>query len=301
MVRTPRSRILPLVMTAPFFIFGCMPLKSVRVASVALTLEDVAKAALKQSDPVLIREGTPSYLMLLDGLLEAYPEDRRLHLAACQAYANYASTIPWETESQSRIQALYLKARNHGFRALSFGNEPDQFQNAAVGELEGFKSLLKSYGTKDVAAFFWATAAWAGWIGSSTGLPQAVADLPALEAAIVRALELDESFYYGGPHLLMGVYLASKPPVTEFNLGQAKEHFEKAFRLGGDEALSARVMYAEYYARGARNRELYESTLRGVIEAPEGHILELVLSNAMAREKARKLLDRTEEYFDGPN
>jgi hypothetical protein len=285
---------------APLLVFGCMPMKSMRVASVALTLEDVAKAAAKQPDPMLIRDGMPAYLMLLDGLLEAYPEDRRLHLAACQTYTNYASTLPQDGESQSRAQAMYLKARDHGFRSLSSSNEPDQLKSAAAGDLEGLKSLLQKYGKKDIAALFWATAAWAGWIGSSTGLPQAVADLPALEAAIVRLIELDEFYYYGGPHLLMGAYLSAKPPVTDRNLAQAKVHFDKALRIGGDEVLATRVMYAEYYARGIRDRELFKSTLRAVIEAPEGNIPELILSNAMAREKARKLLNKTEEYFDGP-
>jgi hypothetical protein len=286
---------------APFLASGCMPVKFMRVASVALTLEDVAKAAAKQSDPMLVRDGMPSYLMLLDGLLEAYPEDGRLHLAACQTYTNYASTLPEDGESQRRAQAMYLKGRDHGFRALSPRTEPDQVKSSAAEDLEGFKSLLQKHDKKDIAALFWATAAWAGWIGSSTGLPQAVADLPALEAAIVRLIELDESYYYGGPHLLMGAYLAAKPPVTDRNLAQAKVHFDKALRIGGDDVLTTRVMYAEYYARGTRDRVLFESTLRAVIESPEGNIPELILSNAMAREKAQKLLNKTEEYFNGPN
>ena len=285
---------------APFLCFGCVPLKSVRVAAVALTLEDVAKAATKQSDPVLIREGTPAYLMLLDGLLEAYPENKRLHLAACQTYASYAASLSWETESQARIRALNLRAKEHGIRSLS-DDDGTRFRNASTGDLESFKTFLLGYGPKDVPALFWTTAAWAGWIAAGTGEPEAVADLPALEAAIVRLLELDESFYYGGPHLLMGVYLAAKPPVSERQLAQSREHFDRAFRLGGDQVLASRVMYAEYYARGMRDRQLFESTLRGVVDAPEGRISELTLSNTMAKEKARKLLERTEEYFDGPS
>lgn len=301
MVCSERPWAVPMVTVMSLFLVACAPLKSVRVASVALTLEDVGKAASKQRDPALIREGTPAYLMMLEGLLEAYPENRQLHLAACRAYSNYASMLPDTRESQARTEALYFRAKTHGFRALSPNADPGRFQNAAGGDLESFRNLLQSYGKKDVDTLFWATAAWAGWIGSSSGRPEAVADLPALEASIARLLELAPSYYYGGPHLLMGAYLAVKPPVTERNLAQSKDHFEQAIRLGGEHDLTARVMYAEYYARGIRDRGLFESTLREVLDAPESNVPELTLINSMAKEKARTLLERTEEFFNGPS
>jgi hypothetical protein len=285
---------------AAFLVSGCVPVKPARVAAVALTMEDVAKAALKQSDPTLIREGSPAYLMLLDGLLEVYPDDKRLHLAACQAYTSYAATLPEGAESQARAQLLYRKAMDHGFRALS-NDDGSQFRNAAAGDVETFRSFLNRFGVGDVPALFWTAAAWGGWIGASTGKPEALADLPALETSIIRALELDEAFHYGGPHLLMAVYLCSKPPVSERQLDQAQAHFQRALQIGGEQFLAGRVMYAEYYARGMKDRLLFESTLQGVIDAPEGQAPELNLSNAMAREKARRLLERTKDFFDGPS
>jgi hypothetical protein len=236
--------------------------------------------------------------MLLDGLLESYPDNKRLHLAACQTYASYAATLPDDAEAQLRAQLLYLKARDHGFRALS-DDDGSQLRNAAAGDVETFRSFLSKFVAGDAPALFWTAAAWGGWIGASMGKPEALADLPALEAAITRSLELDDTFHYGGPHLLMAVYLCSKPPVSERQLARAQTHFLRAFQLGGDQVLAARVMYAEYYARGMKDRRLFESTLQGVIDAPEGQIPELTLSNALAREKARRLLERTEEYFEG--
>lgn len=299
MILPSKPYLMALALLLTFPLSGCFPVKSARVAAVALTLEDVSRAAARQSDPELVRAGSPAYLMLLDGLLEAYPGNRRLHLGACQAYASYAAALPWESKSAARIQALYLKARNHGYRAL-----PDEiggrFPSASEGDIESFTALLRKIEAGEVPALFWTTAAWAGWIGASQGRPEALADLPALEAAIQRLLELDESFHFGGPHLLMAVYLSAKPPVSERQLAQARAHFDRTFQLGGDQVLSARVMYAEYYARGLRDRRLFESTLRGVLEAPEGQVPELTLSNALAREKARILLERTDEYFASP-
>ena len=72
---------------------GCAPTKPTRVAAVAYTAEDVFLAASKQSDPTIVRAGTPAYLMLVDGLIEAYPDNSELLIAGCQAYTAYALSL----------------------------------------------------------------------------------------------------------------------------------------------------------------------------------------------------------------
>ena len=57
---------------------GCAPTKPARVSAAAYTAEDVFIAASKQSDPTIVRAGTPAYLMLVDGLIEAYPDNSEL-------------------------------------------------------------------------------------------------------------------------------------------------------------------------------------------------------------------------------
>ena len=76
-----------------FFLFciACAPIKRARVAAVALTAEDVAKAAAKQSDPTIVRSGSPAYLMLVDGLIDVYPENRDLLAAGCRGPAGARS------------------------------------------------------------------------------------------------------------------------------------------------------------------------------------------------------------------
>ena len=53
---------------------ACATGKTMTVAATASLLEDVANASYKQSDLVLIRRGMPSYLMLIDGMVEALRE-----------------------------------------------------------------------------------------------------------------------------------------------------------------------------------------------------------------------------------
>ena len=50
---------------------ACATGKTMTVAATASLLEDVAKASYRQSDLSLVRQGMPSYLMLIDGMVEA--------------------------------------------------------------------------------------------------------------------------------------------------------------------------------------------------------------------------------------
>jgi hypothetical protein len=274
---------------------ACIPTKSARVAGVALTLQDVAQAAAKQTDATIIREGTPAYLMLVDGLIEAYPGNRDLLVAGCKAYASYASMFLSDDQSKE-AEALYRKAKLYGFRALS---DKGDFANTASGNLEEFRSFLQRYKKEDVPALFWTASAWGGWISSNLGNVEAVGDLPVFGATLDRVLELDDTYDYGGPHLLKGIYLAVRAPVLGGGLAEAKKQFECAFSINGNKVLAGRVLFAQYYAVGIKDRSLFEGTLREVLAVPVDEVPELTLANTLAKEKAKKLLAKTEVYFGG--
>jgi hypothetical protein len=58
----------------------------------------------------------------------------------------------------------------------------------------------------------------------------------------------------------------------------------------------AKVLLASEYARMVFDRELHDRLCREVLEAPP-EAPELTLSNALAQERARRLLDSSSEYF----
>jgi tetratricopeptide (TPR) repeat protein len=272
---------------------ACFPSKPARVAAVAFTVEDVARAAAKQSDSAVVRAGTPAYLMLLDGLIETSPDNARLLVAGCQAYSTYASLFPAEAD-QARAGALYARAREYGFRALSTRAD---VRAALSGTLIEFSLMLQRFGKDDVPALFCTASSWARWTASDLDNLEALAELPLLEATMERVLELDESYSYGSPHLLLGIYLAAKPAVLGGDLAKAKEHFDRALALADGKFLPAKVLYAKYYVRRIQDRELFIRTLEEVLIAPSNTVPELTLSNAVAKEQAKELLEKTDEYF----
>jgi hypothetical protein len=291
----PVSKLLKCV--SAFILFVTLPAacgtsKTLTVASTATLLEDVAKASFKQSDLKLIREGMPSYLMLIDGMVEAVPENRRLLKTAAQSYASYASGFI-QDEDKAYALTLYAKAKSYALRAL----EQNGFNRPLSRPFDDFESGLQKMEKNDVPYLFWAASCWGGWISLNRGSMEAMAELPRVVAMMKRVLELDEAFYYGGAHLFMGVLEASTPRIAGGDLNLARDHFLKAIELGEGKFLMAKIYFAEYYAKKAFDRELFIATLKDVLRTPADIEIELTLLNSVAHSKAQKLIAEADEYF----
>jgi len=126
---------------------------------------------------------------------------------------------------------------------------------------------------------------------------EAMAEIPKVVSLMQRVLELDEGFYYGGPHLFLAVYHLSRPKAYGGDPERAHRHFEKAFELSQERFLMAHVLYAKYYARQTFDRELFLLTLEKVLEAPADSVPELTLLNTLAKQQAKGLLEQVDDYF----
>ncbi len=284
-----------LTITIIFLVFnfgtGCISSQQIVAEKAPALFRDVAQSANRQSDLILVRQGIPSYLMLIDGILQSNPENRDLLLAGAQAYAAYASVL--DEDEQDRAAALSDRAKQYALKALDL---TPPFKDALGKPLEVFQERLGKMDKKQVPTLFWVGNIWAGWIASNEGAA-AMADLPWVEALMERVLELDPSFYYGGPHLFKAILLSARPEQFGGNLKKAQEHFQKALDYGQGKFLMTEVYYAEYYARQTLNRDLFVSTLKRVLETPAQVDPDLTLANTLAQRKAKKLLARVDEFF----
>jgi hypothetical protein len=271
---------------------GCAINKKMTVISAASLVEDVARASYKQSDLRVIREGMPAYLMLMDGMVEAWPGSDRLLLAAAQAYSSYATAFVGADDTAFR-DALLLRAKTYALQAL----EQRGISAPLTAPFADFERQVGRMTRSDLPYVFWAASCWGSWISAHSDSIAAVAELPHVEALMRRALALDETYYYGGPHIFMGILFASRPPVAGGSLESSRTHFLKAIEIGQGKFLTAYVYYADYYARKAFDRDLFVSVLNKVLETPAGTVPELTLLNTVARQKAEALLGKTDDYF----
>ena len=283
--------------TSLFFLLVTLPTacginKSITVASTASLLEDVSRASFKQSDLRLVREGMPSYLMLIDGMVEALPENKQMLITAAQSYASYASAFI-QDEDKAYALTLYAKAKSYSLRAL----EQNGFKDPLSRTFEDFETGLQMTQKKDVPYLFWAASCWGSWINLNRRSMEAMAELPRVVSMMNRVLVLDETFYYGGAHTFMGILEASKPKIAGGDLNIARDYFLRAIDLGDDKFLMTKVYYANYYAKKAFDRELYISTLEEVLKTPADIVPELTLLNSVAHAKAKKMIAEADDYF----
>ena len=276
-----------------FLVSACLPNKKLTVGATATLLEDVARSSNRQSDLRILREGTPAYLMLMDGMIEAWPDNERLLIAAAQGYSSFSSTFA-EEQDKEYVKVLLEKAKQYALRSL----ELKGLQDPLGRPFDDFKQGIQALGKKEVTYIFWAANCWASWISLNLDSMEAQAELPRVELMMQRVLELDEGFNYGSPHLFMGILFASKPKVAGGDLKKSQEHFLKALDLGQGKFLMAYVYYANYYARQALDKDLFISTLQKVMETPANIIPDLTLLNTVAKKRAKELMSHIEEYFE---
>ena len=271
---------------------ACIPNKQMTVGSAAILLEDVAKSSYKQSDLRVIREGMPAYLMLVDGMVEGVPHNARLLITAAQAYASFASAFV-ENEDKDYARALYKKAKEYALRSLEIRG----LQDPVSSPFNEFEAGLNNLGKDDVPFMFWAATCWGSWIRLNLGSMAALAELPRVEALMKRVLVLNEQFYYGGPHLFMGIWFASRPKIAGGDLAKAQLHFKKALEFSQNQFLMTHIYYADQYARKAFDKDLFVSTLEKVLDTPADSIPELTLLNTIAHKRAKEMLAQVDEYF----
>jgi hypothetical protein len=271
---------------------ACALHKKATFAGAASLLEDVSRAASKQTDLRLVREALPAYLLLIDGMVEAEPDNSRLLITAAQSYASFASVLADETDSAYR-SALLGRSKRYALSAL----ERRGIEDPLNVPFDRFQAAVEGMGSEDLPYVFWTASCWGSWISAHMRSITALAELPRVETLMRRALALDETYHYGGPHLLMGIWYAARPAVAGGSLERARAHFLKAIEFGQGRFLMAEVYYADYVARKALDRELFVSTLRKVIATPADVVPELTLLNSVARRKAEALLAQADDIF----
>jgi hypothetical protein len=231
--------------------------------------------------------------MLIDGMIQAWPDNEQLLIAASQSYSSFASLFV-EDQDKEYANLLYGRGKQYALKSL----EMRGFKEPLQRPFDEFKEGLNRLGKKDVPTIFWAATCWANWIRLNLDSMEALSELPRVEWMMKRVLEIDEGFYYGGPHLFMGIWFASRPKIAGGDLKKAQEHFLRALDLGKGKFLMAYVYYANYYARKMMDKELFTSTLQKVLETPADTSPDLVLLNTVAKKQAKDLLSHVGEYFE---
>lgn len=157
-------------------------------------------------------------------------------------------------------------------------------------------SQLSEVRAKNVDYLYAYSVSWLSYLDATSEDWSAVAELPWVDAALVRTLELEESYDSGALHGYLGVLNALRPPAMGGQPELARQHFERAIELSGGRDLSLKVEYARRYARLVFDQELHDRLLMEVLEAP-ADVPGYTLFNVLAKQEAEDLLATSREYF----
>jgi hypothetical protein len=189
------------ILVISLLLTGCS-MKEQMVKSMDPIMDDMSSVVNMSNDVELMRDGLPASLIQIDGFVKSAPNDKLL-LKAAESYFGYSFSFV-EDINKPRASALYLKAREYALRVLRKNRQFDE-------QAPDLNDMLANCGKQDVPALYWATSSWMAWIGLNVGSPEALMDLPKVEAMLQRVIELDETYYYGTAHAMLGSFYAAQP------------------------------------------------------------------------------------------
>lgn len=221
---------------------------------------------------------------LYEQALAEAPEDREILVRLAQLWYEWGAIKPEGEEDLG-----WQKAADYAFRALGLSG----LDGALKLSNEEFKEFVAK--ATDARALLWAGHGWGQLLGKMNPFSAFFA-LPKIRAIYERVMELDPGYMGGSAPQAYGALLANLSDygiLFGVKLSEAKRYFEWAIELDPT-YLENYVAYAKEYAVRAKDRELFESLLRYVLEAPIGN---WPFWNRHAKEKAAEYLAKIDKYF----
>jgi hypothetical protein len=281
---------LPLGFILLILLQGCSTL-SIRMATPMV--QGQVASINEETDPVLAEQAIPASLKMLEGLLREDPGNETLLKNLTEGFCGYAFSFV-EDSDPGRASRLYLRGRSYAERLLVANGAPEHLTTLNPVQ---FKETLKALDADHLPGLYWMGQCWAGWLMLNLDDLQAFIAISKVETILQRTLALDESFYYAGPHLLLGAFYGGRSKLLGGNPDKARNHFEKCFELTQNKFLMAKVLYAKTYAVQMQDRTLFKKLLAEVMDAPANILPEQQLANAVAKQKAKKLLESADDLF----
>ena len=261
------------------------------LSSCASLMSDFSDSIYQQRDIQLLKDGAPSYLLLIEGMINSFPNNKKLLSFGIQLFSAYSSAFIEDNERQ-----IIFTDKTKKWALMLLRTYP-KFKKLENAEFDKYKEWTNNIKKTDVPYVFWATNAWIMWIISNSDSVDALMDLPKAKAIIDKIYEIDHTFYYGAPHLFYGIFYSMIPESMGGDLKKSKKEFDKALELSKDKFLMTKVSYAEFYCKATYNKQNYEKALTEVINSDIDKYPEMRLLNTFAVKQAEKLLKQIDDFF----
>lgn len=257
-------------------------------------------------DPELVRDAAPFGLKTMESVLASQPKHVGLLTSLSSGFTQYGFAFVQQDADQAefegknalaaasrqRAKKLFLRARDYGLQGLELSSPGITEKLNSMRDLPSAVAPLKK---EDVPLVYWTAAAWSLAISNGKEDMLLVAELPAPEALMRRALELDETWGEGALLEFFVSFEAARPGGTEAG---AKKFLERSLELSGGRHLGVQVSWAEGVLVQTQKREEFEKVLKTVIAADLNVSKKDRLANTIAQRRARMLLKHADDLFN---
>jgi predicted anti-sigma-YlaC factor YlaD len=284
---------------------GCS-IRSAATGALADALSSGGGGYGSDDDVELVRDAVPFGLKTMESLLEEQPRHAGLLGAVCAGFTQYAYAFVQqdadaaELDGRSadararrlRARKLYQRARDYGLRGLEVRHPG---LTAPLRSLRDLPAALAPLNAQDLTLVYWTAASWALLISSGKEDMGLVAELPAPEALMRRALQLDETWGDGAIHEFLATFEASRPGGS---VAAARHHLAASLAAGRGRKYGPLVSWAEGPLVQAQDRAEFTRLLTWVAAADPDVSPSDRLANAIAQRRARLLLTHADDLFN---
>ncbi|GGX61955.1 hypothetical protein GCM10007392_32260 [Saccharospirillum salsuginis] len=256
--------------------------------------ENLSGAILNSDDLQTVEDGLPSYLLMVDALVETYPRNEDMKLTAASLNGAYAGVFV-EPDNLKRRQRLSAKALNYAFDA--FCTYDEAACDLREVEPDALPDTLAQWRDEDDLPYLYTLGtAWAGYIQNHSDDWLAIAQLGQAEAVLEQTIAVEPGYEHGTALLYLGVMNSILPPSLGGKPEVAQDYYERALDAADGRNLIIQVYYASQYARLVFDRDLHDRLLQDALSR-DPYVEGLTLQNVYAQKRAEELLASADDYF----
>lgn len=196
-----------------------------------------------------------------------------------------------DASSDAHRLTLYETGIQRGEQALSI----DAGFREGMRRGSDYGATVRGLGAEYVPALYWTAVNLGRW-SRAKGFTTVLANRRKVQHLVSRVTALDSTFFYGAPDRYWGAYYSIAPGFAGGDKEKSRQHFERALKIE-PKYIGTKVTYAETYAVGVQNRELFERLLNEAIATPVSSLPDVEPEQRMEQAKARAFLARVSELF----
>ena len=258
-------------------------------------------------DPELVRDAAPFGLKTMESVLQSQPKHVGLLTSLTSGFTQYAYAFVQQDAdraefdgknaqagtSRLRAKKLLLRAREYGLQGLELSSP------GITGKLKSMRGLTEAVAPlkkEDLPLVYWTAAAWSLAISNGKEDMGLVAELPAPEALMKRALELDSNWGEGSVLEFFVSFEAARPGGTEAG---AKAFLDRSLAVSQGKHLGVWVSWAEGVLVQSQKREEFDAVMKKVLAADVDTLSKSDrLANTIVQRRAKLLLDHANDLFN---